>query len=172
MSIFQYKKNSIQPDVIPATVEHAIPMQTMYEDGICLVGRNLWSKTFRFTDINYAVASKEDKEGLFLGYSDILNAFDSGATTKITVNNRRINLSKFEFAQPEPSNYVARETGGCLGRLKQLTALCRYSGRQCAMSAKLPNKPGGREKPHSSHNRFQAPSLRSLLDVHQMLMAF
>lgn len=96
MSIFQAKKNIIQLDAIPTSVEQAIPMQTMYEDGICLVGRNLWSKTFRFTDINYAVASMEDKESLFFGYSDILNAFDSGATTKITVNNRRINRSKFE----------------------------------------------------------------------------
>ena len=66
------------------------------EDGICLVGRNLWSKTFQFTDINYLVASGEDKEKMFLGYSDILNCMDAGATTKITVNNRRIQRSQFE----------------------------------------------------------------------------
>ena len=42
------------------------------------------------------MASREDKEGMFLGYSEILNSLDSGATTKITINNRRIQKSKFE----------------------------------------------------------------------------
>ena len=87
MSIFQFKRKSEkpEPDAVPTSVEQAIPIQGVFEDGIFLVGRNLWSKTFSFTDINYAVASKEDKEGMFLGYSEILNSLDSGATTKITV---------------------------------------------------------------------------------------
>lgn len=57
---------------------------------------NKFSKTFRFEDINYAVASKEDKEAMFLCYSELLNSFDSGATTKITINNRRLNKADFE----------------------------------------------------------------------------
>ena len=89
-------KQKYEPDAVPTTVEEAIPLLGVCEDGICLVGRNLWSKTFRFTDINYSVASGEDKEGMFLGYSDILNSMDAGATTKITINNRRIQRSQFE----------------------------------------------------------------------------
>ena len=50
----------------------------------------------KFTDINYAVASREDKEAMFLEYSELLNSFDSGATTKITINNRRLNRVDFE----------------------------------------------------------------------------
>ena len=76
MSIFQPKKKTVEPDAVPTNVEQAIPIQGVYEDGIYLVGRNLWSKTFTFTDINYAVASREDKEGMFLGYSEILNSLD------------------------------------------------------------------------------------------------
>ena len=53
-------------------------------------------KTYRFTDINYAVASREDKEAMFLEYSELLNSLDSGATTKITINNRRLNRLDFE----------------------------------------------------------------------------
>ena len=34
----------------------------------------------------YAVASREDKEAMFLEYSELLNSLDSGATTKITIN--------------------------------------------------------------------------------------
>ena len=96
MSLFGSKKRTAEPDVIPTTVEQSIPLLGISEDGICLVGRNLWSKTFRFTDINYSVASGEDKERMFLGYSEILNSLDSGATTKITINNRRIQRSQFE----------------------------------------------------------------------------
>lgn len=33
---------------------------------------------------------------MFLEYSELLNALDSGATTKITVNNRRLNKTDFE----------------------------------------------------------------------------
>ena len=95
MSIFTNKKKSIPEDAVPATVEQAIPLQDIYEDGICLVGRNLYSKTYRFTDINYATASREDKEGMFLAYSQILNSFDTQADTKITINNRRMNRQKF-----------------------------------------------------------------------------
>ena len=39
---------------------------------------------------------------MFLGYSDILNCMDAGATTKITVNNRRIQRSQFEKANMIP----------------------------------------------------------------------
>ena len=55
-----------------------------------------FSKSFRFSDINYAIASKEDKTEMFLDYSELLNALDSGASAKITLNNRRINKEEFE----------------------------------------------------------------------------
>lgn len=54
MSLFGHKQKTVEPDVIPTTVEQAIPIRDVCEDGIFLVGRNLWSKTYRFTDVNYA----------------------------------------------------------------------------------------------------------------------
>ena len=57
---------------------------------------NRFSKTYRFSDINYLVASREDKESMFLTYSELLNSLDSGAVTKITINNRRLNKANFE----------------------------------------------------------------------------
>ena len=82
--------------VVPKSVQNVIPIKTIWEDGIFLVGRNKYAKTFKFEDINYAVASREDKEAMFLEYSELLNSFDSGATTKITINNRRLNKADFE----------------------------------------------------------------------------
>ena len=82
--------------VVPKSVQNVIPIKTIWEDGIFLVGRNKYAKTFKFEDINYAVASREDKEAMFLEYSELLNSLDSGATTKLTINNRRLNRLDFE----------------------------------------------------------------------------
>ena len=82
--------------VVPKGVQDVIPIKAIYDDGIFLVGRDKFAKSFKFSDINYAVASREDKEAMFLEYSELLNSFDSGATTKITINNRRLNRLDFE----------------------------------------------------------------------------
>ena len=81
---------------VPKSVQDIVPVKAIWEDGIFLVGNNKYSKSFKFIDINYAVASREDKEAMFLDYSELLNALDTGATTKITINNRRINKLDFE----------------------------------------------------------------------------
>lgn len=80
---------------VPKSVQQSLPIKRIWPDGIFQVG-NKYSKSFRFSDINYAIASKEDKTEMFLDYSDLLNALDSGATAKITLNNRRINKDEFE----------------------------------------------------------------------------
>ena len=82
--------------VVPRRVQDLIPVQRIWPDGIFQVGSNKFSKTWKFSDINYQVASEEDKENMFLLYSDVLNSFDSAATTKITVNNHRLNKKDFE----------------------------------------------------------------------------
>ena len=85
---------------IPRGVQDTIPIHSIYEDGIfCVragVKSNKYSKTFSFTDINYFVASKEDKERMFLDYSELLNALDSGATAKITIRARRLSKADVE----------------------------------------------------------------------------
>ena len=82
--------------VVPRGVQDVIPIKAIFDDGIFQVGRDKFSKTYKFSDINYAVASREDKEAMFLEYSELLNSLDSGATTKITINNRRLNRADFE----------------------------------------------------------------------------
>ena len=82
--------------VVPKGVQDVITITAIYDDRIFQVGKDKFSKTFKFSDINYAVASREDKEAMFLEYSELLNSLDSGATTKITINNRRLNRLDFE----------------------------------------------------------------------------
>ena len=97
-------KNDKEKFVAPKGVQDTIPVQRIWEDGVFLVGKNKYSKTFRFTDINYAVASRSDKEAMFLEYSELLNSFDCGATTKITISNRRLNKVDFEKTILLPMN--------------------------------------------------------------------
>ena len=80
---------------IPSSAQDTIPIRRLWPDGVFQFGSK-YSKTLRFSDINYAIASKEDKTAMFLGYSELLNALDTGSTTKITINNRRLNRRNFE----------------------------------------------------------------------------
>ena len=61
--------------VVPKGVQDVIPVVAIFDDGIFKVGKDKYSKTFKFTDINYAVASREDKEAMFLEYAELLNSF-------------------------------------------------------------------------------------------------
>lgn len=69
---------------VPRKVQDVIPIRRMWSDGIFQVGSK-FSKSYQFSDINYQVASLEDKKVMFLDYSELLNSLDSGATTKITI---------------------------------------------------------------------------------------
>lgn len=57
--------------VVPKSVQAAIPIKTIWEDGLFLVGKNKYAKTYQFEDINYAVAGHEDREAMFTEYSGL-----------------------------------------------------------------------------------------------------
>ncbi len=83
------------PYKLPRKVQDIIPIQCIWSDGIVKTD-NRFSKTWKFSDINYLVASKEDKERIVLSYSDLLNSLDSAAYTKITINNRHMKRDDLE----------------------------------------------------------------------------
>ena len=104
-------QNTIKQDkecfAVPKSVQEAIPIHRLWPDGIFQFGTK-YSKTIRFSDINYAIASKEDKTSMFLGYSELLNALDTGSTTKITINNKHLNRENFqqEILLPRQDDYL------------------------------------------------------------------
>ena len=57
--------------ILPRSVQDCIPVHRLYADGIFQYGSK-FSKAIRFSDINYAIASREDKMSMFLGYSEIV----------------------------------------------------------------------------------------------------
>ena len=93
-AIKQVMKKDQEPYRVPKRVQDVIPIKCMWRDGIFLVGTR-YSKTFKFTDINYMVASQEAQKKLFLAYAALINSLDCGATTKITLNNRHLNRKNF-----------------------------------------------------------------------------
>ena len=93
-AIKQVMKKDQEPYRVPKRVQDVIPIKCMWSDGIFLVGTR-YSKTFKFTDINYMVASQDAQKKLFLSYAALINSLDCSATTKITVNNRHLNRKNF-----------------------------------------------------------------------------
>jgi len=79
----------------PKSVQDVIPIKRIWDDGIFLVG-NKYTKTYRFEDINYEIASLEDKEAMFKKYCELLNSLDNGAVYKITIVIKKLNEEEFK----------------------------------------------------------------------------
>lgn len=82
--------------MIPHSVQEVIPIRTVWKSGILLVGQNRYSRTWQFSDINYALAGEEDQKSMLLGYSALLNLCDSNADTKLSIVTRKLNRRDFE----------------------------------------------------------------------------
>ena len=80
---------------IPRSVQDIIPIKTIWNDGIFKVG-NCFAKTFKFSDINYAMLSQADTKELFFKYSDLINSFECGSTYKLTIALKRYNLKALQ----------------------------------------------------------------------------
>lgn len=94
--IFGNRKHNAERDsfCVPRSVQKSIPIKRVYKDGIFQVSGK-FSKTWRFFDVNYAVASPEKQKELFMTYCSFLNSLPIGATAKITLFNRRLNQKNF-----------------------------------------------------------------------------
>lgn len=90
------KKLEQEKFVVPKTVQNVIPIKAVYKDGIFLVGKNMYSKTFLFTDVNYYIACENEKNDLMRQYWAVINSFGNGVTVKLTINNHRFDKEDFE----------------------------------------------------------------------------
>ena len=58
-------KRAENDDGIPRTAQQSIPFDRMFQDGICRIGSDYYTKTIQFQDINYQLALQEDKTEIF-----------------------------------------------------------------------------------------------------------
>ena len=86
---------------IPRSVQRSIPIRCVHVDGIFEVGGK-FSKTWRFFDIDYKIASHEKQESIFNAYCAFLNALPVDATAKLTLFNRNIDRQAFREAMLLP----------------------------------------------------------------------
>lgn len=66
-------------------MQDIIPYNRIYEDGIFRIGAKNFTRTYEFTDINYAIADNGTKENMQLNYASILSSLDPRATWKVTI---------------------------------------------------------------------------------------
>ena len=89
MFLFGKKKQKKEKRKIPKSVQQSIPIDRVYKDGMFRCGHK-YTKTWRFSDINYAVASDDDQLTMFLAHSALINGFPTDAMAKINVFNRQL----------------------------------------------------------------------------------
>ena len=83
---------------VPRSAQQTIPYVEMCKDGICKVNSRLYTKTVRFSDINYQLAQNDDKTAIFENWCDFLNYFDSSIFVQLSFINQRASLNEFKKA--------------------------------------------------------------------------
>ena len=81
---------------IPRTTQESIPFDRMFQDGICRVGSDYYTKTIQFQDINYQLAQQEDQTEIFEEWCSFLNFFDSSVHFELSFMNMATDPEKFE----------------------------------------------------------------------------
>ena len=89
-------KEAQKNDGTPRTAQQTIPFERMFQDGICRVGQDYYTKTIQFQDINYQLAQQEDKTEIFEEWCSILNFFDSSIGFELSFMNLATDASDFE----------------------------------------------------------------------------
>ena len=78
------------------SAQKTIAYKEMARDGICRVKDRCYSKTIRFSDINYQLAQNEDKNAIFENWCDSLNYFDSSIHFQLSFINHKSSMKEFE----------------------------------------------------------------------------
>ena len=94
--------------VIPRSVQQVIPIETIWSDGIFKIGRNKFARTYKFTDINYAVASKVDKS----------------TSSNSMVQEKYVTVSCYKKTIEEARTYFARVTTELNSHFARLGSKC------------------------------------------------
>lgn len=93
----------------------------MFEDGICQIEHGLYSRSFKFSDINYQTARRDEQVDLFTRYCEALNYCDPTIHLQINIVNRRIDKEAFKETMFMPMidgqaklNHYRKEMNGML----------------------------------------------------------
>ena len=129
--------------VVPKSVQAVIPIKTIWEDGVFLVGKNKYAKTFKFEDINYAVASREDKEAIGDRYGRVIFLREYAAYIKDSMVAELCELNRNMMLSvdvvPVPTDEAVREVENrLLGVETNITNWQRKQNQNNNFSAVIP----------------------------------
>ena len=88
------------------STQTTIPYLEMFKDGICRVTENYYTKTIRFSDIDYQLVDYDSAGKIFDDYCRILNYFDDKCRFQLTFENQTIDINKLlkEIDIPEQND--------------------------------------------------------------------
>ncbi len=88
-------KKAKKDDGVPRTAQQSIPFDRMFQNGICRVGEDYYTKTIQFQDINYQLALQDDKTEIFEEWCSFLNFFDSSVHFELSFMNMATDADGF-----------------------------------------------------------------------------
>ncbi len=92
--LFEFLFGPCEDDI--SFTQDAMAVKQIFYDGIFRVGDKKFSKSFCFSDVDYATLDEEEKEEIFLAYSALINTFGTGCMAKVTICNHGLNKDSFE----------------------------------------------------------------------------
>ena len=103
----------------PHSAQESIPYEAMYQDGVCRVTPNTFSKCIEFADISYQLAQADTKTAIFENLCDLYNYLDASIHVQFSFLNRKIDprqyARSFEIkAQGDDFDDIRAEYSGIL----------------------------------------------------------
>ena len=73
----------------PHTAQASIPYEVMYQDGVCKLNRQSFSKCIEFADTSYQLAQPDDRTATFEYLCDLYNYVDASIHVQFSCGTRR-----------------------------------------------------------------------------------
>lgn len=77
-----------------STVQNTLAFNRIYEDGVCRITQNTFSKTIQFFDVSYRLAEFEEQNDIFSKYCELINFFDNSVKFQLTFENQNRSQEK------------------------------------------------------------------------------
>lgn len=88
-------KQLIEQNRAPKDARSCIFYEAMDENGICQIDADTYSISFKFADINYQIARREEQANIFTRHCEVLNCVTPGQHLQIDLINQRMDSDVF-----------------------------------------------------------------------------
>lgn len=84
-------KRSLKP-----STQNTLYFQNLFENGLMLIRKDEWSRTYRLGDVAYNSSNVDTKEEIIDTYAEALNSLDAGNNFQLLVINRKVESSALD----------------------------------------------------------------------------